>query len=120
MTKGAIQAANEAKKEQIIHDGQCYEIIMKSDRKRMQKKEKMEKKTNINAGTVRNSNCMDVDLAFFTNAMHSWGIHGNGINTTQTEEKPGKDINKRKGKKKCNTFFTTVSAITVQAEQRIL
>ena len=98
MMKVAIHASNEAKKEQIIHDGQYYDIIMKSHRKRMQKKEKMEKKTNINAGTVRNSDCMDVDLAFFTNAMHSWGIHGNGINTTQTEEEPGKDSNKRKEK----------------------
>ena len=31
-----------------------------------------------------------------------------------TKHKPGKDSNKRKEKKKFNTFFTTVSAITVQ------
>ena len=31
-----------------------------------------------------NGDCMDVDLAFYTNTMHSWGIHGNGsINTTE-------------------------------------
>mgnify|MGYP006177998987 CR=1 FL=1 len=45
---------------------------------------------------------MDVDLAFYTNTTHSWGIHGNGINTTQTEEEPGKDSNNRKEKKKFN------------------
>ena len=45
---------------------------------------------------------MDVDLAFSTNATHSWGIHSNGINKTQTEEEPGKDSNKRKEMKKLN------------------
>ena len=57
---------------------------------------------------------MDVDLAFSTNATHSWGIHSNGINKTQTEEEPGKDSNKREETKKLNNFFTTLSAIIVQ------
>ena len=48
----------------------------------MQKEEEMKKQTKINAGAVKNSNYMDVDLMFYTNTMHSWGIHGNGINTT--------------------------------------
>ena len=57
----------------------------------------MEKRAKINeAGMVKASNCMDVDWAFSTNTTYSWGIHGNGINTTQTEEKPGTDSNKRK------------------------
>jgi hypothetical protein len=29
---------------------------------------------------------MDVDLVFYTNTTHSWGIHGNGMNTMQTNE----------------------------------
>ena len=45
MTKGAIQAANQAKKEQLINVGQNHKIVMKSDRKRMQKEEEMEKQT---------------------------------------------------------------------------
>ena len=81
MTKGAIQAANQAKKEQLINVGQNHKIVMKSDRKRMQKEEEMEKQTKINAGAVKTSNCMDVDLVFSTNTTHCWGIHSNGINT---------------------------------------
>ena len=41
----------------------------------------MEKQTNLNAGAVKNGIYMDVDLAFYTNTTHSWGIHGNGVNT---------------------------------------
>ena len=69
----------------------------------------MEKQTKINAGAVKTSDCMDVDLEFSTNTTLSWGIHRNGI----TQQKPGKDSNKRKEKKKFNTFFTILSAITV-------
>ena len=47
MTKGAIQAANEAKKEQIIHGGQSYKMVMKSDKKRMQKEAEIKKQTKI-------------------------------------------------------------------------
>ena len=47
----------------------------------------MEKQTKINAGAVKNSECVDVDFAFSKNTTHSWGIHGNGIYTMQTEEK---------------------------------
>ena len=47
MTKGAIQAANQAKKEQLIHVVQHHKMVMKSDRKRMQKEEEMEKQTKI-------------------------------------------------------------------------
>ena len=39
MMKGAIQAANKAKKEQLIHLGQNHKIVMKSNRKRMQNAE---------------------------------------------------------------------------------
>ena len=85
---------------------------MKSDKKRMQKEEEMEKQTKINAGAVKTSDCMDVDLAFSTNTTHSWGIHSNGINTTQTRQRQYQE--KRREKKKFNTFFTIVSAITVQ------
>ena len=53
MTKGAIPAANQAKKEQVIQVGQHHKMVMKSDRKRMQKEEEMEKQKKINAG--RNS-----------------------------------------------------------------
>jgi hypothetical protein len=67
---------------------------MKSDRKRMQKDEEMKRQTKIDTGAVKTSNCMNVDLAFSTSTTHR--IHGNGINTTQTEEKPGTDSNKRK------------------------
>ena len=81
MTKGAIQAANQAKKEQIIQVWHNHKMVMKSDRKRMQKEEEMEKQTKINAGAVKTSDCMDVDLVFSTNTTHSWGIHSNGINT---------------------------------------
>ena len=77
MMKGAIQAANQAKKEQLIHVGQNHEIVMKSDRKRMQKEEEMKKQTKINAAVVKTSDFMDVDLAFSTNATHIWGIHSN-------------------------------------------
>ena len=63
---------------------------------------------------MKTSDCMDFDLAFSTNTTHSWGIHSNGINKTQTEEEPGKDINKREETKKLNNFFTTLSAIIVQ------
>ena len=77
----------------------------------MQKEEEREKQTKINAGAVKNNDCMDVDFVFSKNTMHSWGIHGNGIYTMQTEEEPGKDSNKRKEKKKFKTFFATVSAI---------
>ena len=47
MTKGAIQAANQAKKEQIIQVWHNHKMVMKSDRKRMQKEEEMEKQTKI-------------------------------------------------------------------------
>ena len=115
MTKGAIQASNQAKKEQLIQVGQHHKMVMKSDRKRMQKEEEMEKQTKINAGVVKTNDCMDVDLAFSTNTTpHSWGIHSNGINATQTEEEPGKYINKRKEMKKLDNSFTTLSAIIVQ------
>ena len=114
MTKGAIPAANQAKKEQLIQVGQHHKMVMKSDRKRMQKEEEMEKQTKINAGAVKTSNCMDVDLAFSTNTTHNWGIHSNGINAMQTEEEPSKDINKRKEMKNLNNSFTTLSAIIVQ------
>ena len=87
MTKGAIQAANQAKKEQLIHVVQHHKMVMKSDRKRMQKEEEMEKQTKINAGAVKTSDCMDVDLEFSTNTTNSWGIHSNGINTTQTRKR---------------------------------
>ena len=96
MTKGAIQAANQAKKDQIIHVGQSRKIVMNSDRKKMQKEEEMEKQTKITAEAVNNSDCMDIDMAFSTNTTHSWRIHGNGINTTQKEDESGKDSNKRK------------------------
>jgi hypothetical protein len=41
MTKGAIQAANQVNKEQIIHvlGHSNHKIVMKSDRKKMQKEE---------------------------------------------------------------------------------
>ena len=46
MTKGAFQAAkNQAKKEQLMHVGQNHKIVMKSERKRKQKEEEMEKQT---------------------------------------------------------------------------
>ena len=96
MTKGAIQAANQAKKEQLIHVGQHQKMVMKSDRKRMQKEKKMENQKKTNAGAVKTSDCMDVDLAFSTNNTHSWVIHSNGINTTKTEEEPAKDSKKKK------------------------
>ena len=47
MTKGAIQAASQAKKEKIIHGGQNCMIITKADRNRLQKEEDMEKKTKL-------------------------------------------------------------------------
>ena len=76
----------------------------------------MEKQTKINAGAVKTSKCMDVEMAFSTkNTTHSWGIHSNGINTTQTEEEPAKTVEKEK-KEKFNTFFTIVSAITAVQE----
>ena len=71
MTKGAIQAANQAKKDQIIHVGQSRKIVMNSDRKKMQKEEEMEKQTKITAEAVNNSDCMDIDMAFSTNTTHS-------------------------------------------------
>ena len=86
MTKSAIQAANQAKKEQIMHVGKSHKIVMKYDRK-------------ANKAELRSSekgDCMDVDLAFYTHTMHSWGIHDNGINTTQTEEEPAKTVEKEK------------------------
>jgi hypothetical protein len=75
----------------------------------MQKEEEMEKQTKINAGAVKTSDCMDVDLAFSTNTTHSWGIHSNEINKTQTWQRQYQEK-----RKKCSTFFTIVSAITVQ------
>ena len=47
-------------------------MVMKSDRKRMQKEEEMEKQTKIKAGAVKTSNCMDVDSAFST-ILHTVG-----------------------------------------------
>ena len=87
MTKGAIQAANQSKKEQLIHVGQHHRIVTKSDGKRMQKEEEMEKQTKINKGAVKTSNCMDVDLAFSTNTSHSWVIHSYGIHTIRTRQR---------------------------------
>ena len=45
MTIGAIQASNQAKKEQIILVGQNHTMVMKSNKKRMQKEEEMKKQT---------------------------------------------------------------------------
>ena len=80
----------------------------------MQKDEQMKRQTKIDTGAVKTSNCMNVDLAFSTSTTHStsWGIHSNGINTTQTRQRQYQE--KRREKKKFNTFFTIVSAITVQ------
>ena len=66
MTKGAIQASNQAKREQIIHVGQNHKIEMKLDRKRTMQKEEdnVEKQTKLIAVAVKNGDCMDVDLAF--------------------------------------------------------
>jgi len=108
MTKGAIQAASQAKKEQIIHVGQNCMKVTKADRNRMQRKEEeeMEKQLKLNAeAAVKNVNYyMDVDLAFHTNTTHSWGIHGNDIKKTQTKEEPGKVSPKRKKRRRLTPF----------------
>ena len=67
MKKGAIQAANQAKKEQIIHAVQNHKIGMKSDRKRMQNEEEMERQAKLITEAVKTGNCMVFDLAFDTN-----------------------------------------------------
>ena len=98
MMKGDTQAANQAEKEQIINVRQIHKTVMKSDRKIMQKEEAdFESQAKlVNAGTVNNGECMDVDLAFDTNNRE---IHGKSINKTRTEKERRKD-NKRKGKSK--------------------
>ena len=54
MTKAAIQASNQAKREQIIHVGQNHKIEIKLYRKRMQKEEdNLEKQTKIIAVAVK-------------------------------------------------------------------
>ena len=58
---------------------------------------------------MKTSDCMDFDLAFSTNTTHSWGIHSNEIKKTQTWQRQYQEK-----RKKCSTFFTIVSAITVQ------
>ena len=71
MTKVAIQAASQAKKnEQIIHMGQNHKILKKSDRKQQENAERqdeLEKHTKINTGAVKSGNCIDVDLVFDAN-----------------------------------------------------
>ena len=56
-----------------------------------QKEKKMEKEKTINAWAVKNSDCMDVDLEFYTNTMDSWGIQRkkktNQAKTATREEK---------------------------------
>jgi hypothetical protein len=64
MTKGAIQAANQAKNEDIINLGQNQKMVIKSDRKRMQKEQKWKSRPSLaNAGAVSICDCMDVDLS---------------------------------------------------------
>ena len=93
MMTGAIQAANQAEKEQIILMKKIHKIVLKSNRKRMQNEEKeMAKQTKLNAGAVNNGDCMDVNLALDTN----WGIHGHGINTTEEPCKGNKGKEKEK------------------------
>ena len=103
MTKGAIQAANQAKQEQIIHVRQNYKIGMKSDRNRIQKEEGMENQTKRDAGAVKNSNCMNVG-EFMAMVSTQFNQKKNQVKTATREKK----------KKKFNPVFTTVSAITVQ------
>ena len=62
----------------------------------MQKEEEMEKQTKINAGAVKTSDCMDVDLAFSTSTTYSWVIHSNGINTTQARQRQYQEKRKEK------------------------
>ena len=40
---------------------------MKSNRKRIQKEEELEKQTKLNARSLKSGDCMDVDLAFDAN-----------------------------------------------------
>ena len=47
MTKGASQAANQAKKEQLIDVGQNHKIEMKSDRKRFRKRRRWKSKQRL-------------------------------------------------------------------------
>ena len=83
MAKGVVQAADKAAKEAISNVGQINKIVMKSDRRRMQKEaEAVEKQTKLHAGAVNNDNCMYVNLAFDTNTTNG-RIHGNDINTTR-------------------------------------
>ena len=83
MITGAIQAANQAEKEQIILMKKIHKIVLKSYSKRMQNEEKeMAKQTKLNAGAVNNDNCMYVNLAFDTNTTNG-RIHGNDINATR-------------------------------------
>jgi hypothetical protein len=42
---------------------------MKTNRKRMQKEEEMEKQTTLNAVAVKNGNCIVVNLLFDTNTL---------------------------------------------------
>ena len=82
---------------------------MKSDRKRTQKEEdkEMEKQTRLNIGALKNSNCVDVDLAFDTNiAIEEFMT----IVSTQRKHKKNHHAKtttreKKKEKKKFNPFY---------------
>ena len=100
MMTGAIQAANQAKKEQLIHVGQNHKIVMKSDRRRRQKEEEPWKPV-----------IAWILIWHFPQTLHTVGEF---TARESTQHKPGKDSVKWKEKKKFNTFFTIVSAITVQ------
>jgi hypothetical protein len=63
---------------------------------------------------------MDVDLAFHTNTTHSWGIHGNDNKKNANKRRTRQSQPQEKEKKTFNSFFTTVSAITVNAARRIV
>jgi hypothetical protein len=101
MITGAIQAANQAEKEQIILMKKIHKIVLKSNRKRMQKEEKeMEKQTKLNAGAVNNLTQIEEFMAMVS-----------------TQQKNPAKATREKKKKKFTSFFTTaVSTFRVQEE----
>ena len=104
MTKGAIQAANKAKKEQITH-------VMKSNRNRLQKEEEMEKQTKINAGrrVVKQQlhGCrFGVSHKHYAQLGNPWQWYQKNANKRRTRQSQPQE----KEKKTFNSFFTTVSA----------
>ena len=103
--------------EKISSVGQLKPMVLKSDRKRMQKEEELKKQTKENTGATSNYERDDVDLAFDRNTTMGEFMEQVLMQLEKKKQDVKKTKETKRKKQKIATFFMKMSVINENEEE---